>query len=296
MSDYYGRLANCTLRGIEFTEVTKDGKPWNVRNLIRLSAAGLELELRQDPTLPWPLASLRGQQIHTTELLVRNVPEDQVENVNRIVSNVCDLLSFATESRVLPYYWEYPAGSGLSTTQAMIGTVQVWRYPFGDTENVKHFVDTCYDSYIQLRNSSKLNVVIDYIHHSVMEGLASEVKIGLACIAFENLRHNWALASGYPYIDGWFREKGGTPAIPGQNVGIRRHLKEMFAEVGMKADPQRIVDTRNEVIHTGLYGNVNNNETFEFLETALREFFLRVVGYHGPFLPYVGGSPAPIVI
>jgi hypothetical protein len=96
--------------------------------------------------------------------------------------------------------------------------------------------------------------------------------------------------------NGFFREKAATSVAPGNRVGFERHLNEMFAEVGMVSDPTRIVDTRNEVIHTGLYGNVHNDETYEFLETALREYFLRVVGYHGPFMPYIGGSPAPHVI
>jgi hypothetical protein len=178
----------------------------------------------------------------------------------------------------------------------MIGTVQTWRYPFPEAENVKHLVDTCFDRYVLLREPRKLHVAIDYIHHSVKEGLPAEIHIALACVAFENLRHNWALDSGYPYIDGWFREKHATTAVPGNPVGIKRHWQEMFAEVGMQADVQRIFDTRNEVIHTGLFGDVNNNATYEFLETTLREYFLRLLGYHGPFLPYVGGAPAPIVI
>jgi len=296
MSDYYGRLANCALHGIELTEVTKDGKPWNVRNLIRLNAGGFEIELHQDPKLPVNFGDLRGRWISTTDLFVRDVTQDKVDTVRGIIDNVCDLLSFATESRVLPYFWEYPAGSGLWSQYSMIGTVQMWRYPFAEPEHVKHFVDSGYDRYVQLRNSRKLHVVIDYIYHSVMGGIAAEIKVALACVTFENLRHNWALDSGYPSIDGWFREKGATAAAPGNPVGIRRHWGEMFAEVGMNGDVQRIYDTRNEVIHTGLYGNVQNNETYEFLETALREYFLRLIGYHGPFLPYTGGAAAPIVI
>ncbi len=280
MSDYHGRLANCTTHG----------------NLIRLNAGGFEIELHQNPDLPKNLASLRGQQVHTTDVFVRDVPADAVAKVREVIDKVCELLSFATESRVLPYYFEYPAGSGLWETRAMIGTVQTWRYPFSESKDVKHLVDTCFQTYIELRERRKLHVAIDYIHHSVREGLPSEIHIALGSVAFENLRHNWALDSGYPHIDGFFREKGATNANPGSVVGLRRHLEEMFAEVKLTADVQRIVATRNEVLHTGLYGDVHNYETYEFLETTLREYFLRLVGYHGPFLPYIGGSPAPITI
>ena len=297
MSDYHGCLANCTLHGIEFTTVTKaDGKSWNVRNLIRLNAGGFEIVLLQNPDLPVNLASLRGQQVYTTDVFVHDLLEDAVPKLRETIDKVCELLSFATESRVLPYYFEYPAGSGLSETRAMIGTVQTWRPPFTESEHVKDLIDTCFQTYLDLRDRRKLHVAIDYIHHSVKEGLPSEIHIALACVAFENLRYNWALESGYPHIDGFFREKAATAANPGGVVGLRRHLEEMFAEVGLVSDVQRIVATRNEVLHTGLYGDVHNYQTYEFLEITLREYFLRLVGYHGPLLPYIGGSPAPITI
>jgi len=72
MSDYYGRLANCTLHGIEFTAVKKpNGELWKVRNLIRLKVGGFEIELYQNPNLPANLGALRGERVDTTELFVR---------------------------------------------------------------------------------------------------------------------------------------------------------------------------------------------------------------------------------
>jgi len=295
MSDYLAYLANCPLRGIEFTDVTKDGKPWRFRNLTRLNVAGFGLELHLRTDLPANLFDLVGQCIHTTNLFVRNVGPGDVPRLRKVIGYACELLSFATESRVLPYGFEYPLGSFGGKT-AMVGTVQGLRPPFWQPEHVKGFVELCFDNYVKLRDPRKLHVVIDYIHHSIMSGLASEAHLAIACIAFENFRFNWALIAGYPFLDGFFREKGATAAKPGSVVGIARHLTEMFAEVGMNSDPKRIVDTRNEVIHTGLFGNVHNNTTYEFMETALREYFLRVVGYKGEFLPYIGGSPAPHII
>jgi hypothetical protein len=291
MSDFYGRLANCTLHGIEFTESTKDGKPWRFRNLIRLHAAGFEIELHQNTSLPSNRYELHGKTIFTTELFVRNVATEDVSGLRQVIAHVCELLSFSTESRVLPYYSEYPANSGLWEQIRMAGTVQTWRPPFAEPENAQHLIDTCYDQYVNLRDRRRLHVAIEYVRHSVMS-LAAEVQIAIACIAFENLRHNWALDSGYPFIKGRFREKTGTITAPGSTADIRSHLEEMFKEVNMTCDAKRIVDTRNEVIHTGLYGDAHNEETHNFLETALREYFLRLIGYRGPFRPYNGGSPA----
>lgn len=296
MSDYRGYLANCTLHGIEFTDVVKNGNPWKARNLIRLNAGGFELQLHQDPNLPTNLSDLVGQQIWTTEFFVRNVEEADVPNLRKVIENVCELLSFSTESRVLPYYSEYPAGSELWEMRAMVGTVQMWRRPFEQAENAKHLIDTCFDTYVQLRDRRMLHVAINYIHHSVKMGLAAEARLALACVAFENLRYNWAIDTGYKFIDNAFHEKVATPANPGPFVGIARHLGEMFAELHMAADAERIVHTRNKVIHTGLYEDVQNYDTYDYLETVLREYFLRLVGYHGPFLPCKGGGAVPIVI
>ncbi len=296
MSDYLARLANCTLSGIEFTEGTKDGRPWRFRNLIRLNVEGFELELHQDTSLPPNRSKLKGHWVHTTDLYVRNVDSHNLQQLNVVIDNVCDLLSFATESRVLPYGYEYPAGSGLGGTTSTVGTVQTGRSPFAEPEQAKQLVETCYGSYVALRHRRRLHVTIDYIHHSVKAGLAREVQIGLACICFESLRHNWALDTGYQHIDGFFREKAATTARPGNPVGLKRHIAEMFTEVRMSSDPERIVKIRNEVLHTGLYGDVQNDDTYEFLETTLREYFLRVVEYRGHFMPYKGGSPAPQII
>jgi hypothetical protein len=38
------------------------------------------------------------------------------------------------------------------------------------------------------------------------------------------------------------------------------------------------------------------NEGYATSPSALREYFLRLVGYHGPFQAYVGGSAAPLMI
>ena len=84
MSDYHARLANCTLRGIEFTTVTKaDGKSRKIRSLIRLNANGFESELYQNPDLPDDFASLRGKQVHTTDVFVHDAVEDAVPKIRK---------------------------------------------------------------------------------------------------------------------------------------------------------------------------------------------------------------------
>jgi hypothetical protein len=270
MSDYLAYLANCALRGIEFTNETRDGKQWTIRNLMHISVGGFDLELHQAAPLPANLFTLAGSCIHTTDLFVRDVTEEELPGLREVIGYVCELLSFATESRVLPYGNEYPVGSGLGVRTSMVGTIQIWRPPFAQPEDTKKYVELCYDSFVRLRGRRMLHVAIDYIHHSIMKGLAREVQIGLACIAFETLRHNWARDTGYRFSEGFFREKSAGPSNARKVVSLKRHLAEMFEEVDMDADSERIANIRNEVLHTGLRADPQNEDTHGFLETVLR--------------------------
>ncbi|MCC6415607.1 MAG: hypothetical protein IT582_06835 [Opitutaceae bacterium] len=285
MADYLAKLQNCVLP---------------LRTQLDLNVVGFVFELHQDANLPPNRSKLRGIACDTTEVWVRNVAEPDRPAVRAALDYLIEMLSFATESRVALFFEEYPAKSGLYQGRSTVGTIQVWRPPFDDNVEVKKFIEQCYPQYVALRAPRQLHVVIDYIHHSVFQGLAEEVKIALACVTFECLRDNWARADGYPHINGYFREKGLTGANP-PRVGIERHLSEMFRQVGVaaataQADAKRIVDIRNEVLHTGLFQGVNNHQHFEFLETTLRTYVLRLLGYTGRYFAYVGGTSAPLTI
>ena len=117
MSDYHACLVNCTLCGIEFTTVTEAaGKLRKVRNLIRLNANGFEFELYQNPDRPDNLASLRGKQVVTTDVFVRDIVEDAAPKIRETIDKLCELLSFATLvtsptllSRISGRFWERKA-------------------------------------------------------------------------------------------------------------------------------------------------------------------------------------------
>lgn len=200
MSDYLGYVANFPLGGIKCTTEIRDGRIRITRNLIHLNIGGFKLELQQDSSLPMNYSELTGRRVHTTNVLVRNIAQEKLGTIRKVVGYVCELLSFATESRVLPYGYDYPAGSGEGERKEMVGTIQMWRPPFSRPKDVKNYVELCYERFVSKREPRKLNIAIDYIYHSIAKDLALEPKIILACIALENLRHNWALDAGYPFL------------------------------------------------------------------------------------------------
>lgn len=298
-ADLHAELANCPIRGIEFIEVKGDGGGVSkIRNLVRLKIGQVEFELHQRPGMTSNFGRLKGGFVETTDVFVRQVEEADVSKTLETLSLVAEMLSFATESRVLAYSHEYPAGTGFGATHSVVGTVQLFRPPFDEPEHIKLFVESCFDIYVQLRTRRKLNVAIDYIHHSIMRGLAIEVQAGIACLAFENLRDNFARDEGYPHVAGYFQEKGYTTKDRSKRVSFERHLTEMFQKVGQASDAARVIRIRNEVIHTGLMESnpAQKDDDLDFLESTLREYFLRTVGYHGPFFAYSGGSFAPTVL
>jgi len=297
--DLHAELANCPIRGIEFTKVKgENGAVSKVRNLVRLKISQVEFELHQRPGMTSNFGRLKGGCFETTDVFVRQVEEADIPTILETLSLVAELLSFATESRVLPYSHEYPAGTEFGARHSMVGTVQWFRPPFDEPEHIKLFVESCLGTYAQLRARRKLNVAIDYIHHSIMRGLAIEVQAGIACLAFENLRENFARDEGYPHVAGYFQKRGCLKKDPKKRVHFVDHLKEMFQKVGQFSDASRIIRIRNEVIHTGLMESnpTQKNDDLDFLESTLREYFLRTVGYHGPFFAYSGGSFAPTII
>ena len=85
MSDYRATIANCPLRGIEFTQHTANGHPARTRNLIRLKAGGFDLELTQDLQASANVAKLIGNAVDTTDLLVRNVAPSQVARLQEVI-------------------------------------------------------------------------------------------------------------------------------------------------------------------------------------------------------------------
>jgi hypothetical protein len=275
MSDYLGYVGNFTVAG---AEMTKNPDGCLLRDVVRFNADGIELIFRQLPEVikDYSRNQPRGRFVDTSRVTVINVGAEELDQVHSIVRRVAELLSFSTESRVCFYGHDYPAGGNIGERHTVIGTVQHWRPPFQTANEIKQFVDACYPRYIALRESRKLNIVTDYIYHCAMRNLALEGSLTLTFVLLENLRHTFVAAK--PAVNG----------VPASKGTLFNDLTEMFAEFGMTPDVRRIVDTRNELIHEGVLTTAgdHNWEAFELCQTEIREYFLRLLGYTGPYMGY----------
>jgi hypothetical protein len=109
-----------------------------------------------------------------------------------------------------------------------------------------------------------------------------ELRLLLAVVTVESLKTTYARSRHIPFVNGRFRQPNNRP------YSFEELVRMMLKDVGMKRGLQRLTDLRNEVIHTALVrGSLRTNERrFRRIHDLLREYLLRLLGYHGPWLSY----------
>lgn len=290
MTDFRAFVANCLIGG---EEVTRNEKGWTC-DTVRLNCGGFQLELRQKREIAvGQLGRFKDQFVHTTDVVVRNVRQRQVSKLKKVLDQVCWLLSFAGLSRVMYFGHEYPDGSGNRHLISVVGVTSFFRptLEIGDGAAVRNFIEQVYNTYATLEAKRKLNVVIDYLVQAERSGQPTELKLILAFIVLESLKDTYARERGIPYIKGFFRKRP-RPSSGRDTYSFEELLQEMLRAVGMRRGVKRIVKLRNEIIHSGI-SRLSHSSRWSLYERAhdiIREYLLRLLGYHGPYLTYVSAG------
>jgi hypothetical protein len=289
MTDFRAVLVNAVFTGEEWTE-QPDGS--SVRNVIRLQLDGRQIELVQAPELFGSNKSeLRGQQVETTTLVVKDVPAADVPVALDLANGVASLLSVATCSEVRVCAYDHPEANPYRRTWAVVGST--WRFcptiETADGARVRRFLEQCWPQYRLLREERMLDVVFDYFVVSQKPGYPIELRLITSFVLLENLKHTFAKQAGYPFLKGRFRKRGATLKRHGNEVlGFERLLGEMLRTVGMTNPLVSIVKLRNELIHSGV-ASLSFEEHQAILADAqdlIREYLLRLLAYRGPYSPY----------
>jgi len=288
MTDFRAILVNALFCGEEWSPQA-DGS--SVRNLIRLRLGDRDVELIQATKLVsarW--GDYKGQQIDTTELVIRDLPAGEVQAARELSQGVASLLSVVTCSEVRVRAYEHADAVPSASWWAVVGSA--WHFsPTIETVDgsaVREFLESTWRAYLELREPRKLDVAFEYFVLSQKPGYPIELKLVTAFVLLENLRHTFAKQEGYPWIKRRFREKGVTEANAGAEVGFKEMLMRMFQAVGMKPDLELIVSLRNELIHEGV-SPLSTEEHFEAhraCQDLIREYLLRLLGYRGPYFPF----------
>lgn len=261
-----------------------------LRDTLNLSCGGFQIKLIQrEKVVLGNISDLVGGFVETTRAEVQGVSPTKKAQALKVLDHICWLLSFATQSSVVRYSYEYPSGSGVSQSRSVIGMANHFRpaIEIRDGVETKKFIEACYDRYALLERTRKLNVVFDYLVQAEKRGLPTELRLLIAFTVLENLKDTYARSLGIPYLNGFFRkEKNPTRRSP--SYSFNELLTHMFKAVGMRRGLKRVISLRNEIIHSGVARKPHSWQwgRYEQLQSLIREYILRLLHFRGFYYTY----------
>ncbi|TCP18720.1 hypothetical protein [Simplicispira metamorpha] len=286
MANLRAYIANCLIGG---ESITRHGEK-SICDTVQFTCENRVFVLTQKAdAIQKPRSYFEGSFSATTEILVPNVENADVELVLAIIDRICWLLSLACMSKVVCYGHDYPDGKN-STRKAVVGVTRSNRSTIQIQlgAKVREFVDQTYPAFALLEHRRKLAVAFDYMLQADALGLPTECRSIFASVLLENLKHHYAANEGLPFIDGYFRKK---PERKAETWKFRELLTKMFKEVGMTPDISSIISLRNDVVHTGLSALSHHDQraVYDQIQDLVREYFLRLLGFKGSYLVYSTG-------
>lgn len=285
MTDFIGYLTNCFIVGDEVTTFP-DGS-WS-RNKLRISFAGYEITLVQDPSIIRNSHSdIKGKTLVTTEVHVSELDPESFEDLLEKLEGLAELLSLVTVSEVSLCGWEYPNTTPTSKHWAVVSQAN-YSTPLIETmdgNSVKEFIEQVWPGYFSNEQKRKLPVAIGYFLTAEVREMPNELKLTTMFILFENLKSTYAADRGYQYKGGWYRKQDGT------RWSFRELLEEMFLSVGMSPEIGKIKKLRDELIHSGVSQLTleQQQEIYTSLFDISAEYFMRLLGFSRKFFSYPDG-------
>lgn len=295
MTDYRALIANCILGGEHITNV--DGR--HVQNLIRLQLGRFQVEIMQRPEFieavdftTFTFEDSVGETVHTTDLIIRDLPATDFDRAELLARDVAELLSFASSSPVAVLGYDFAEIGPPNEPRRLVGQLEYFRPLFGIPrgKKIRSFLQKAWPAYQCLRKVRKLDVAFDYYVLAEKGRQPLELKLAIVSILLESLKYTFALERKYPVVRKRFHSHGPTAAKPGKRISFKELLREMFQAVDMSPRLEPIVKLRNELIHSGMCG-LSPEEQWEMYQAnhdLLREYFLRLLGYQGEFCIYSG--------
>lgn len=286
MATLKASVANCLIAGHRGTTT---GKFW-IRDIIEFNCDGRSYIFKQRSEIAnSQINQYIGSFCESTEVIVENIQESEIDTTLAVIDRICWLLSFASLSRVVRYAHSYPADEKNCVThkQAVMGVSAFFRptIEIRDGALVKNFVETTYIKFKELESTRKPNVVIDYLLQAERKGQPTECKLLFSFVLLENLKDSYARSKKILYAKGYFRK---TANPKGPKYSFEELLTKMLKEVRMRKGLKRVISLRNEIIHSGLSRKTHKQQwaTYERVHDLLREYLLRLIEYKGEYLIY----------
>lgn len=278
-------MANLRLWGEEVTH-REDGS-WT-RDAVKFQCSRWTFLFRQSPANCTPGSQLQdGQAYETSVVEVENVELASLQEALSALDQICWLLTFSTQSRVIRFGYEFPEPESTGRFHAVPGAVGSAPplFDLADARAHRLFVEQTFDTYTRIGIDRKLPVVFDYLLQAELPRQTMETSLLLHFVTLENLKDTYAHTEGIPYAKGFYRKASPGPKKLGPRYTFEELLTKMFTAVGMKADLHPTISLRNEIIHSGLsrapYGE--QRKLYEAGCDLIREYLLRLLGFRGTF-------------
>jgi hypothetical protein len=239
------------------------------------------------------------------------------ETVLDVVANLCSLLSFAKGAEIIwPYYQEMDeTGTVILSVHRLSITSN-----FGSWEIISHnnptdlkiFIETIYEKYIDLSKEYELNKIIHTIVISKLDGSFLELRALNVTSAIDFLRGRWAKIHGRVKIlpsnkfnkckkslnslINDFIKIGITKdqinqilnKIPELNrPSLRETLTEMAVEIRSDISTDQIelfTTTRNKLVHESCFATHNHYQEFVNIISLIDNLIMTLLGYQGPYV------------
>lgn len=281
-------VANLLIGGHEVTHLSNDS--W-VRDIIRFNCNGREFLFRQNlDAISNKIRSPVGIFCETTVVEVENVNPTDLAEILKTIKAICWLLSFATQSRVVCYGHDYSDGTSLGERRAVIGVANHFRpvFDFNDSELIKSFIEQTYPFYKQLVEKRKLYAVFEYLYQAERATQPTEIRLLLLFISLESLKDTYARDNAIPYEKGAFRKLKKPHQKIGRAFTFQELLLKMIRSVNMGKNLQKMVNLRNEIVHSGLSQKSHSEQIqmYEDVQDLLREYILRLLNFRGKYFLY----------
>lgn len=281
MSDLRAYIANCLISGDEFS-INENTK---IRDTITFNINDRSFILKQKAdVITGSIQQFTGQFCKTSDIIVRDVIQGDVEEVLTSIERICWLLSFAGVSHVINYGYNYPDQSFHGKQYSVSGTAEYFRPAINiqDGALVKSFIEQTYSKFKAFETSRKLKEAIHYLLQAENKGLPSECRLTLIFVLLENLKHSYAHYMKISYKEGRFRKDDNKA------YSFKELLEKMFNSVDMSPDLDDVKQLRNEIIHSGLcdLGFKDQRAMYEKIHDIVREYILRLLNYKGQYYAY----------
>lgn len=245
---FTAQIANFIAYGDINTELEKGG--W-IKNVIEFSIDKYECRLvvypdvlemkRENPN------NLKGFFIESSDLFIKGITsQDEGEQV---VTDICKLLSLATMSRVVWHSYSYKEHGRSMTVSGFYNNFRPL-LEYEATNQIKDFLECCWQPYQQNKEKRKLSAVIEYLLQCDKPGQPLEARILFISIVLESLKSTYAHENGYKFDGTGFltdvqqdkklKCKDDTKC-KNRYMSFRNLLEKMLAEVGIQVELTDII-------------------------------------------------------